>query len=223
MNKKVLVFGSTGMLGQAFVLEAIEDPRIESILLINRRSAGITHDKVKEILHDDFHDFSSIHDELQPFDACCFCLGTSAVGKNEQTYHHITFGIIQALIEQLSVKTTEMTFLYISGAGTDSTEKGRAMWARVKGKTENFLIDTFKEAYMFRPGYIQPMKGVKSATNWYRWIYAAIGFTYPLLRRLFPRSVMTTIDLAKSQINAICVGYHRKILETSDIHELAGS
>lgn len=211
------------MLGQAFVLEAIEDPRVESLLLVNRRPSEHKHPKVREIIHEDFQDFSNITHEFGNIGAVCFCLGTSAVGKNEELYTKITLGIVEALVRELDGRGEDVTFLYISGQGTDSSEKGRMMWARVKGRTENFLIDNFHDAYMFRPGFILPEKGVRSSTSWYRVAYQIVGFMYPVLKRVFPGAMVTSTELADAQINAIYQGYHRKILEVKDIQELAAN
>jgi len=223
MQKNIVIFGSTGMLGQALVIESLEDNRIGSILLINRKPSGVTNPKIKEIIHSDFYDFSAISHEFIGIDACFFCLGTSAVGKNEAKYHRITYDLTLEVATRLKGVAPEASFIYISGAGTDSSAKGRVMWARVKGKTENMLIDTFNQAYMFRPGYIQPAKGVVSSTNWYRWIYKCIGFLYPVIRRVFKNSVMTSEQLSHAMLNAAFKGYHRKIIEVRDVLNLAAA
>jgi uncharacterized protein YbjT (DUF2867 family) len=222
-RRNILIFGSTGMLGSALLIEALESESIENVLLINRKPVGLEHSKLTEVIRQDFSDFSSLTAQFKSYDACCFCLGTTSLGKNEETYSKITYDITKSAAKAYHEANSDGVFLYISGVGTDSSEKGRTMWANVKGRTENMLIEMFNNAYMFRPGFIQPLKGVVSSTNWYRWLYKVFGVLYPILKKLAPNSMMTTVDLSQAMLNAIHHGYHRKILEPVDIIKLAES
>ncbi len=219
---KVVIFGATGMVGSGVLQECREDPRVESILVIGRSSVGVADPKLREILHADFFDFTSIAGQFAGFDACFFCLGVSAAGMSEESYRRLTFDVTLAAARAMVAASPGMTFCYVSGTGTDSTERGRIMWARVKGATENALLSLgFAAAYMFRPGFIQPLKGVRSKTAAYRAVYAVAVPLYPLLRRLVPRYVTTTVDLGRAMIQAADRGYPRPILETEDINQLA--
>ena len=173
---------------------------------------------MREIVHRDFSDFSGIADQLAGYDACFFCLGVSAAGMNEAEYYRMTYEITIAAAQTLVERNPGMTFVYVSGAGTDSSERGRSRWARVKGKTENDLLRMpFGAAYMFRPGYIQPRYGIRSKTGWYRAMYAVVTPLYPLLRWLFPKSVITTEQLGRAMIAVAKRGAPKRILETADI------
>jgi hypothetical protein len=217
---KPLIFGSTGMIGQAVLLECIEDPLIETILIINRSSSGVKHQKVKEILLSDFSNFSALVKEFGNYNTCFFCLGISALGLSEEEYTKITYDLCMKAANTLLQSGTAYTFCYVSGAGTDSTEKGRQMWARVKGKLENALLALpFKNAFMFRPGYIQPMKGIVSRTKSYRIIYKIFTPLYYLLKP-FKGAVTDTTTLGKAMISAARNGYDKKIIEMKDINLL---
>jgi uncharacterized protein YbjT (DUF2867 family) len=179
---KAIIFGATGMVGQGVLLECLDDPSVSSVLAVGRRTCGVTHPKLHEIVHSDFLDYSTIEEGLRGYDACFFCLGVSAAGMSEPDYHRLTFDVTLRAAETLARLNPTMTFCYVSGTGTDSSERGRSMWARVKGKTENHLMRVpFKATYMFRPGYIQPMRGVTSSTPLYRVAYAVLGPFYPVL------------------------------------------
>lgn len=218
MNLKVIITGSTGMVGKGVLLECIDSPDVEQILIINRSPVGISHPKVKEIIHKDFFDWSAIHGQLGGYDACFFCLGVSSVGMKEPDYKRMTYDLTLGFARELFPVNPNMTFCYVSGAGTDSSEKGRSMWARVKGKTENDLLGLgFKAAYMFRPGFIQPMRGIKSKTPLYQGIYNVISPLYGLLRRM-PKYVTTTVILGKAMIGVTVRGYQTKVLESVDIN-----
>lgn len=218
--KKVIIFGSTGMIGQAVLLECLEDNRIAEVLLVNRTTCGIKHPKIKEVLHNDFYNFSSIANQFMGYNACLFCLGITSVGLSEQEYHKITYEIGVAAAEAMLSVNSNISVCYISGAGTDSTERGRTMWARVKGKLENKLIAMpFKGAYMFRPGYIQPLKGIKSKTNWYQFFYIILKPLYFLLKP-FKSFVTDSVTLSKAMINAGLEGYSKKVLEVKDINAI---
>lgn len=216
---KVVLFGSTGMVGEGVLRECLEDVQVESVLVVGRNSVRLADPKIREILHTNFLDFKPIQSQFAGYDACFFCLGVSAVGKSEADYRRLTYDVTLAAAEAIVAVSPNLTFCYVSGEGTDSTEKGRAMWARVKGKTENALLRLpFKAAYMFRPGYIQPLKRVRSKTSWYQALYTVIGFAYPLLRRLAPKYVTTTVNVGRAMINVAANGYPKKILATTDIN-----
>jgi uncharacterized protein YbjT (DUF2867 family) len=217
----ILLFGGSGMVGQGALRECLLDPEVSTVLSIVRSSAGQQNPKLREIVHKDFLDFSSIEAELSGFDACFFCLGVSSAGMSEENYRRVTYDITLAAAQTLVKLNPSMTFIYVSGAGTDSSESGRMMWARVKGQTENALLRLpFKAAYMFRPGVIVPLHGIKSRTMLYRVPYAVLGPILPLLKRLFPRYVTTTEKLGRAMLVAAKRGAPKAVLESSDINKL---
>ena len=219
---KAIIFGASGMVGQGVLHECLKSNEVESVLLINRASLGINNKKMKEIIHDDFSDFSEIENQLKGFNACYFSLGVSAVGKNENEYAKITYDYTMAVANVLVKTNPDMTFCYVSGTGTDSTEKGNTMWARVKGKTENAILALpFKNSFMFRPGYIQPLNGIKSKTKLYNLIYIFASPIYPLLKKFMPNFVTDTSRLGQAMINIVLFGYEKKVLENEDINKLA--
>jgi uncharacterized protein YbjT (DUF2867 family) len=219
---KILLFGATGMVGQGVLRECLLEPDVESVLAVGRAATGQKHEKLREIALADFTDFSSIERELAGHDACFFCLGVSAAGMSEADYHRITYDYALAAAETLARVSPQMTFCYVSGSGTDSTERGRFMWARVKGKTENALLKIpFKAAYMFRPGYIQPLHGITSKTRLYRVGYTLMGPLYPLLRALFPKYVITTEDVGRSMLEVAKHGAPKQVLENTDLAALS--
>lgn len=223
MKIKAIITGSTGMIGKGVLLECLENPEVESVLVINRQHGGMKHEKLKEIIHNDLIDLTTIEKELKGFNACFFCLGVSAAGMPEKDYHRITYELTLSFAKTLLNINPEITFCYISGAGTDSSEKGRMMWARVKGKTENALLALpFNAAYMFRPGYIQPMKGIRSRTKSYNVLYSFLKPLYPLLKH-FPTIVTNTEKLGRAMINVALSGHQQTILESKDINQVAGS
>ena len=218
MKLKVIITGSTGMVGKGVLLECIDSPEVEQILVINRSPVGIAHPKLKEIIHKDFFDWSGIREQLHGYNACFFCMGVSSVGMNEADYRRMTYDLTLGCAKEVLAKNNGMIFCYVSGAGTDSTEQGRMMWARVKGKTENDLLGLgFKDAYMFRPGFIQPMRGIKSRTALYQGIYNIISPLYGLLRRM-PKYVTTTVVIGKAMIRVTMDGCDKKVLESIDIN-----
>ncbi len=220
MKINAIVFGATGMVGEGVLLESLHHPGVESVLVVARKSCGVKHPKLKEIVHSDFFDYASIENQLKGYDACYFCLGVSSVGKNEKDYTRITYDLTMSAARTLSRLNPGMTFCYVSGAGTDSTEKGRIMWARVKGKTENDLSKLpFAGAYAFRPGFIKPIHGQKNAFT----ISQILGIFYPILKTLFPKYVCTLHDLGLAMIRVTMTGDSRKILENADIARLAQS
>ena len=217
----VILFGASGMVGQGVLRECLLDSEVTSVLSIVRNSTGQQHPKLREIVHKDFLDFSPIESELLGFDACFFCLGVSSAGMSEEKYRRVTYDIALAAAETLARLNPKMTFVFISGAGTDSSEHGRVMWARVKGQTENALLRLpFKAAYMFRPGVIVPLHGIKSRTALYRIPYAVMGPLLPLLQALIPKYVTTTEKLGRAMLIAAKRGAPKTVLESSDINEL---
>jgi uncharacterized protein YbjT (DUF2867 family) len=209
------------MVGQGVLRECLADAEVQRVLSIGRSATGQRHPKLRELVHRDFLDFAAIESELSGFDACFFCLGVSSAGMKEADYRRITYDFTMAAARALARLNPGMTFEYVSGMGTDSSERGRTMWARVKGKTENALLGLpFQAAYMFRPGVIVPMHGIKSKTKLVRVSYAAMGPLLPLLRAAFPRYVTTTERLGRAMIEAARHGAGKRVLETSDINEL---
>lgn len=218
MKIRAIVTGATGMVGEGVLHECLLHPEVESVLVINRKPCGVTHVKLKEILYQNFYDFSSIESQLQNYNACFFCLGVTSIGLNEQKYRRLTYDLTTHVAETLARLNPAMIFCYVSGSGTDSTEKGRSMWARVKGKTENRLMQLpFKKAHMFRPGYIHPTNGMKNTLKG----YAVIAWLYPVLRKLFPGFVCTLKEIGLAMINTAGKGYEKNILEVKDIVALA--
>jgi hypothetical protein len=214
MKIKAIITGATGMVGEGVLHECLLHPEIESVLVINRKSCGVRHEKLKEILHKDFFNLSSIENQVAGYNACYFCAGVSSVGKKEDEYTRITYDLTMNFAKTFVRLNPVMTFCYVSGVGTDSTEKGKVMWARVKGKTENDLLKLlFKAAYMFRPGFIKPTKGLKNAYK----IYKFFTPLYPIFRRLFPKYVVTLEELGLAMINVTLFGSEKEILECKDI------
>lgn len=218
---KVIVYGATGMVGQGVLRECLRDPEVEQVLVVGRSPSGIEDPKLREIVRDDLFDYADVEDELRGYDACFFCLGVSAAGMSEEQYIRITYDLTMAVAETLARLNPHMTFIYVSGAGTDSTEKGRSMWARVKGRTENDLLKLpFKAAFMFRPALIQPLHGIKSKTKAYRVGYAIGAPLFPVLKALSPRWVTTTEEVGSAMLSVTKNGYPTAILENEDIRAL---
>lgn len=217
----VLLFGATGMVGEGVLHECLLDPDVQNVLSIGRSLTGQRHPKLRELVHTDFLDFSALEPEMKGFDACFFCLGVSSAGMPEESYQRVTYDITMAAARTLARLNPGMTFIYVSGLGTDSTERGRVMWARVKGKTENALMKLpFKARYMFRPGFIQPLRGIRSKTRLYRAFYTIIGPIYPLIRALFPKYVTTTEELGRAVIKVARQGAPKSVLENWDINRI---
>lgn len=209
---KVIITGSTGMVGEGVLLECLENESVESVLIINRKPSGIFHPKLKEIIHGDFYDITAIESELTGYDACFFCLGISSVGLGKDEYFKITYTLTMHVAEVLVRSNPNMVFEYLSGAGTDSSESGRSNWARVKGKTENDLRKLpFKKVYAVRPGFIKPAQGQKNVNKFYKYI----NWMFPIVRALGVAS--TVKELGKAMINAATIGYSKPILEVKDI------
>ncbi|MDJ0343584.1 epimerase [Streptomyces sp. H10-C2] len=218
---KVIIFGASGMVGQGVLRECVVDDRVESVLLVSRAPLGRSHPKIREVIHRDFTDFSAIEDEFAGLDACFFCLGVSAAGRSEEEYRRVTHDYTLAGARSLFAHNPSLTFAYVSGEGTDSTEQGRSLWARVKGRTENDLLALGFHAYMFRPGYIQPRHGARSRTRWYRLSYALTSWLYPVLRRLAPGYTTTTEHLGRAMLAVVDLqGNGERILYSREINRL---
>jgi uncharacterized protein YbjT (DUF2867 family) len=217
----VILFGATGMVGQGVLRECLLDPDVQQILSIVRAPSGQQHAKLRELVHTDFFNYSTIESELTGFDACFFCLGVSSAGMGEAKYKHLTYDLTLAAATTLAKLNPNMTFIYVSGAGTDSTERGRSMWARVKGKTENDLLKLpFRAAYMFRPGFIQPLHGIRSKTRLYQTFYTVLNPILPFLKSAFPQAITNTEQLGRAMLRVAKNGYTKPILESKDINSL---
>jgi len=219
---KVILFGASGMVGQGVLRECLRDPRVTAVLAIGRTPTSDKHEKLRQIVHRDFTDFSPLETELTDADACFFCLGISSAGMSEADYRHVTFDFTLAAARTLAKVSPGLTFVYVSGTGTDSSAKGRSMWARVKGETENALLALpFKAAYMFRPGFIQPVHGVKSRTRLYRVLYTIATPLFPVVKLLSGKAAITSEDVGRAMIEAAARGAPKPLLENRDIKELA--
>jgi uncharacterized protein YbjT (DUF2867 family) len=220
---KVIVTGATGMVGKGVLLECLEHAEVTQVLSLARSPLGMTHPKLKEVVQRDLFQLAEVERELSGYDACFFCLGVSSVGMKEADYARVTHELTVTVAQVLLRLNPGLVFVYVSGAGTDSTEKGSSMWARVKGKTENDLLRMgFKAAFMFRPGYIHPLKGVTSRTALYRALIPLLTPLYPVLRALFPSHVTTTEKVGLAMIHAVERGYPKHVLDPRDINALAG-
>jgi uncharacterized protein YbjT (DUF2867 family) len=218
MKIKVIITGASGMVGEGVLHECLLHPDVEEVLVIGRRTAGVVHPKLTEILHPDFFDLSPVKDKLKGYNACYFCLGVSSVGMKEKEYHHLTYDLTMHMATILAEQNPGMTFCYVSGSGTDSTEHGKLMWARVKGQTENDLMRLpFKSAFMFRPGFMRPTKGLKHVLKGYMFF----AWLYPVLRPMFPNFVCTLKEVGQAMINVTLRGYEKPVLEVKDIVQLA--
>ena len=217
---KVILFGATGMVGAGVLNECLRDDRVTSVIAVVRAPMRLQHPKLRMLVRDDFFDYRDAREEFRGANACFFCLGVTAVGKTEDEYHRLTYVITLAAARTLAEVNPGMTFCYVSGQGTDSTERGRVMWARVKGKTENELQRLSLKAYMFRPGYIQPLGGIKSKTRVYRVFYEIMAPVYPVLRRLTPNLVTTNETVGRAMIEVALNGYSSRILEVRDINRV---
>lgn len=219
---KILIFGATGMIGQGVLRECLEASDVEGVTVVGRTRVDQQHPKLQQIVQADLTDYSAAEPRLQGFDACFFCLGVSSGGMSEADYTRLTYDVTMAAAKALSRLNPSSVFTYVTGAGTDATEKGRVMWARVKGRTENDLQKLpFAGVYLFRPGVIQPMHGVKSKTASYRIFYDIAGPLLPLARSLFPNLIVTTEDMGKAMLNVARKGAGRAVLEAKDIARLA--
>ena len=217
---KVMVFGATGMVGAGVLLECLDDPRVDAVLAVGRRPCGVAHPKLREQLRSDFFAYGDAAADFAGYDACFFCLGVSSAGMAEAEYRRLTYDLTLAAARALLAVNPGLTFCYVSGEGTDSSERGRFMWARVKGKTENDLLALPFNAYAFRPGFIQPLKGIRSKTRLYQAFYDLFGPVLPLLKRLLPAHVTTTVNMGRAMIAVAAEGYATRVLENPDINRL---
>jgi len=216
-----MLFGATGMVGQGVLRECLRDPDVERVLAVGRSPTGQHDAKLDELIHDNFLDYSAVESRLSGYDACFFCLGVTSVGLTEERYRHLTYDITMAAATTLAKLNPQMVFVYVTGRGTDSTEQGRLMWARVKGKTENDLLKLpFKAAYMFRPAGIQPLHGVRSKTAWYQAAYTVAAPLLTLLNRIAPNYMTTTEQVGRAMIAVARNGYPKPVLESEDINRL---
>jgi len=216
----VLLFGATGMVGQGVLRECLSDPAVRAVVTVGRSATGQRHQKLKEIVAPDLMDLSKFAPQLTGFDACFFCLGVSALGMSEEQYSKVTFDLTISVARTIGRLNPNIIFIYVSGQGTDSTERGRVMWARVKGRTENALLALPFKTYMFRPGAIIPLHGIRSRTRWYNAMYAVARPLFPVLKNIFPDSVTTTEQLGKAMIALARNGSSTRVLETPDINKL---
>jgi hypothetical protein len=215
---KAIITGATGMVGEGVLHECLLNDDVESVLVINRRPCGVLHPKLKEIICPDFYNLSAIENQLTNCNACFFCLGVSSVGMKEDVYFKLTYTLTMHVAQTLSKLNSEMVFCYISGASTDSTEKGRMMWARVKGKTENDLMKLpFKKVYNFRPAVLQPTKGLKNTLTFYKYF----GWLLPIIRLVAPNHISSLKELGLAMIHSVTKGYNKQILEVKDIRILS--
>lgn len=219
---KVLIFGATGMVGQGVLRECLLAPDVTDVTVVGRTPVEQNDPKLRQLVIADLTNLEPVASQLRGFDACFFCLGVSSAGMDEAEYTRVTYGITMAVASTLSQLNPNMTFTYVSGVGTDSTEHGRSMWARVKGKTENDIKKLpFAGVYLFRPGVIQPLHGITSKTPSYRILYAMTSWMLPVARRLFPNVIVTTEDVGRAMLNAARVGAGRRVLGPKKIAQLA--
>ncbi len=208
------------MVGEGVLHEALKSNLVEKVLVVNRRSCHVEHEKLTEIIHQNFFDLSPIAEELEDYNACFFCLGVSSVGMEETDYYRMTYTLTLHTAEFLSRLNSDMVFCYVSGAGTDSSEKGRSMWARVKGKTENDLSKLpFKKVYHFRPAMLAPTKGLRNTLKLYKWV----GWLVPIMQRLSPNYICSLREVALAMIYVSTHGYSNAVLEVKDIRFAAAS
>jgi len=220
---KIVLFGATGMVGQGVLRECLAASDVDEVLVVVRTTLGITHPRLREVVHQDFFDYTSIEPELLGYDACFFCLGVSAAGMDEARYTRLTYDLTLAAATTLVRLNPAMVFAYVSGAGTDSTEQGRSMWARIKGRTENALQRLpFRAVYLFRPGFIEPVHGERSKTTMSRVVYTISRPLVPLLRALFPKHILSTVIIGQAMLSVARHGVPKAILECPDILAMAG-
>lgn len=217
---RAIITGATGMVGEGVLHVCLQHPDVAQVLVINRKPCGVEHPKLKEIIHGDFYNLSAIVGQLTGYNACFFCLGITSVGMKEPDYFRVTYTLTMYMAEILSSNNPGMCFCYISGAGTDSTEKGRSMWARVKGKTENDLMKLpFKKVFAFRPGFIRPIAGLQHTHSFYKYI----NWMFPIGRSIYASGFCTMEELANAMIHTVQNGYSKNIIEGKDIIALAGN
>jgi uncharacterized protein YbjT (DUF2867 family) len=217
----VILFGASGMVGGGALRECLESPQVESVLSVGRQPCGMVHPKLRELLRSDLFALDDVKGDLEGYDACFFCVGVSSAGMSEADYRRVTLDLTLAAATVLGEASPGLTFCYVSAQGADSSGRGRFMWARVRGETENRLLQMPFPAYVFRPGYIQPLKAVRSKTKAVRALYTVLGPLFPVLNRLFPNQVTTTVRIARAMIRVATIGGPNHVLEARDINALA--
>jgi uncharacterized protein YbjT (DUF2867 family) len=217
MKIKAIITGATGMVGEGVLLECLNHPDVERILVINRKPGGVSHPKLREIIHADFFNLAPMESQLAGYNACFFCLGISSIGMSEADYKHVTYDLTLNVGQLLAKLNPDLTFCYVTGAGTDSSEQGRVAWARVKGATENALMRLFKHAYMFRPAFMKATPGQKNIKSYYK----LFAWIYPIGRTLYPAGFCTLQEVGLAMINSVSRGYPKQILDVEDIAKLA--
>jgi uncharacterized protein YbjT (DUF2867 family) len=218
---RVILFGAAGMVGQGVLRECLQDADVDLVQTVGRTGTGANDAKLREIVHADLWHYEAIEASLTGFDACFFCLGVTSAGMNEADYTRVTHDIAVAAGETLSRLNPDMTFVFVSGMGADSSERGRTMWARVKGKTENALMRLpFKGVYVFRPGFIQPLHGIQSRTTAYRILYPLLSPLLPVLRWVMPNQILTTEDIGRAMLKVARQGAPKRVLAPPDIRSL---
>ena len=219
---RVILFGGSGMVGKGALLACLSDPDVEQVLLVVRKATGEASAKVVELVHEDFFDWNGVEERFAGYDACFFCLGVSAVGMKEAEYRRTTYDLTLGVAKMLERVGSLKTFVYVSGQNTNAN--GRQMWARVKGATENALMAmSFAQVFCFRPGYIQPLHGIRSKVGWYNGFYTALSWAYPMMRKWMPGMVTSTEEVGRAMIQVARHGYTSKVLETKDIGVAAGA
>jgi uncharacterized protein YbjT (DUF2867 family) len=218
MKIRAIITGSTGMVGEGVLHECLQHPDVEKVIIINRRPLGVSHPRLTEIIHKDFHDITTIEHQLTGYNACFFCLGVSSIGMDEKQYTTVTYDLTLHVASILARHNPDMVFGYVSGAGTDSSEKGKLMWARVRGRTENDVMKLpFKKAYAYRPGFMKPTKGLRNANKLYKYV----NWMFPFLLAIFPRHVSTLREVALGMINSVRLLPTKQILEVEDLVALS--
>lgn len=222
MNLKVIITGATGMVGKGVLLECLDHPEIAEVLVIGRTSLDMEHSKLNELIQTDFSDYSAVENQLLGFDACYLCMGVSAAGLDEEKYRELTYDYTMTLAKTLLKLNPEITCTYVSGEGTNSTGDSKMMWARVKGKTENDLLSLgFKQTFMFRPGTIIPLRGIKSKTKAYQFAYDYFLWLIKLIKLVAPNAIVNTTQVGLAMINATIKGSDEKIIRPKDIIKLS--
>jgi uncharacterized protein YbjT (DUF2867 family) len=217
----VIIFGATGMVGQGVLRECLAAPDVGKVLTVGRTPTGLQHPKLQEMVHAEMWDYSNVEAGLTDFDACFFCIGVTSSGMSEQKYAHLTYDLTMAVAGTLARLNPQMVFVYVSGAGADSSETSRVMWMRVRGKTENALLKLpFRGVYIFRPGMIEPV-GVRSKTTAYRWFYSLAKPVLPLLRAMLPDQILSTPQMGQAMLAAVRNGAPKRVLESPDINALS--
>jgi uncharacterized protein YbjT (DUF2867 family) len=220
----VLMFGATGMVGQGVLRECLQAQDVQLVKTVGRTPTGQQHSKLREMVHAEMWHYDGVEDQLADFDACFFCIGVTSSGMSEKDYTHLTYDMTLAVAQKLAAINPTMVFIYVSGAGADSSETSRVMWERVRGRTENALLKLpFRGVYIFRPGMIQPLDGIKSKAAAYRIFYSLTKPLLPLLRAALPKQVLSTRQIGQAMLAVVRNGARKRVLESADISELGRS